>query len=157
MEDCEAVFLKVPQNKVALLNSSVEFQCRTNSSESLNWSFASAGTTDSLALSTGKKLTKVGKSKYRINTNIGGQYDLIIDSVDFSYAGWYKGSEGGSVGSQVEAELAVIGKLYEHPLSVDWFCAYILNIFLYLPICVDVSIYITPFRILETSQKYCNK
>jgi len=105
-----AALINVPRNEVVFLNASIELQCSTNSDEPISWSFIPADghiVTDWLLIHGNFTAYSVGK--YKIDRSIRGQYNLVIDSVDFSYAGRYRCTEG-SFGTESEAELVVIGK-----------------------------------------------
>ena len=95
---------------MALANERVELRCSADSGKSLQWSVRYALTTEVIGLFIQGNFTDDGKSKYRIDTRIRGQCNLIIDSVDLSYAGKYMCTEE-PFGPEVEAQLAVIGKI----------------------------------------------
>lgn len=107
---CEAEIITFPRNMMALTNTSVQFPCSRDSNKYLQWSVTYSGSTTSLSLYTRGNLTAAGESRYIIDASIQGQCNLIIGSVDFSHAGRYKCSEG-SFGAEVEADIAVIGKI----------------------------------------------
>ena len=108
----EAEFLAFPRNLIALENESVEFQCSTDSVKSLRWYVTYAGSKESIAIIArgNSSSASAGAVKYRIDTSIRGQSNLIMEAVNMSYAGKYTCSEG-FTGPEVEAELAVIGKI----------------------------------------------
>lgn len=110
MEAAEAALVTVPRNKIVFLNMKTELQCSTNSVNPIRWLFTSIdGRSVSAVFFIHENLTTHGEAKYKIEGSIRGQYNLVIESVDLSYAGRYKCIEG-SLGPEVEVELAVIGK-----------------------------------------------
>lgn len=112
LEGSAAAFLTVPENKMTLLNSKTELQCSTKSVLPLIWSFISAGSPLFYTiLYIHGNLTTSGAAKYKVDRNIRGQYNLVMESVDISYAGRYICTDG-SYAPEVEAELAIIGKGY---------------------------------------------
>lgn len=112
LEGSAAAFLKVPENKMSLLNRKTELQCSTNSIMPLIWSFISSGSPLFYTiLFIHGNLTTSGAAKYKIERSVRGEYNLVMESVDLSYAGRYICTDG-SFAPEVEAELAVIGKGY---------------------------------------------
>ena len=106
LEGTAAEFMTVPENEIVFLNSTAVLQCSTNSTKPISWFFESAKSfgTNAVVL-----LGNLTTAKYKLDRSIPGQYNLIIESADLSYAGTYKCSEG-SFGPKVEAKLVVIGK-----------------------------------------------
>lgn len=87
-------FLKMkPKNTVSLKGRRVGFECRRENSSDpqypIDWIFTTYGATAKKQFYFDGKFHFNSSALYRVLTNETGQYDLIIDSVDFSYAGTY--------------------------------------------------------------------
>ena len=106
----EVSFISHPRNELALANERVEFRCSSDPRKTLKWTVTYARTTELIELFADGNFTASAISKFGIDTRIPGQCNLIIDSVDLSYAGKYKCIEE-PFGPEVEAELAVIGEI----------------------------------------------
>lgn len=94
-------------------NESVEFQCSTDSvTKSLRWHVIYAGSKESFAIIARRNSSSAsaGELRYSIDTSGRGQCTLTMKAVTMSYAGKYMCSEG-FAGPEVEAELAVVGKI----------------------------------------------
>lgn len=80
---------KVSNSSIAVLGERIEMKCRTRSGSAL-WKYTPWQMSENKDIYLGVDIVAAFMSRYKVDKNITGQHILIIDSVDFSYAGRYE-------------------------------------------------------------------
>src|SRR6218665_1253357 len=82
--------LTLPIHSVVIIGDKVEMNCGvTGSNLTTLWNYTSWNTSTERVIYRGGDIVDSLRSRYKIDKNISGQHNLIIDSVDFAHAGRY--------------------------------------------------------------------
>ena len=108
-----AVLTQRPEGDVfGILYNKFELNCVTNSSGPINWEFSFHGSTTYSWIFLNSLMTQTHEKRYKIDSS-HGSYRLIIESVDWSYAGRYRCTDEAGLGEAAIAQLTVIGNIID--------------------------------------------
>lgn len=106
-----AALTETPNNTLALLHSKATLKCSTNLTPPIDWYFyPSTAPNERHPIYLNEALTLTVEHKYKVNVPISGTYELIIESVDWSYVGIYLCYDEAGIGVNASATLTVLGK-----------------------------------------------
>ena len=104
-----ALLIQKPDEDVfGVLYDTIELSCNTNLNYAVNWEFVSHGSTRYSWIYLNSLMTQIHEGRYQIKVD-NGSYRLIIESVDWSYAGRYRCTDEAGLGESAVAQLTVIG------------------------------------------------
>ena len=101
--------LSIPRSSVVLTGEKVEMNCSVTGSGLTTWTYTSWNTSTEREIYRGGDIVASMRSRYKIDKNISGQHNLIIDSVDSAHAGRYSCTSGTEKTLRIDIELIVLG------------------------------------------------